>query len=155
MPHLLKQIQSRIPKHQHVLVITTNRNSVKTVEGWLRRRKIRCGELHYKMGTDARSQVLTDFRQGKTDVLVGINMLREGMDLINVPLVAILNAHHRDKTSLIQIIGRATRHEDGTVILYAPTVIRAMTRAIMETRRRRQMQQDYNREHHKTPKSIR
>ncbi len=115
--------------------------------------------LHSDIDTVERMKILRDLRQGRFDVLIGINLLREGLDLPEVSLIAILDADQagflRSETSLIQIIGRAARNVNGLVVMYADQVTDAMYRAVEETNRRRAIQEDYNTEHHITPMSIR
>lgn len=115
--------------------------------------------LHSDIDTVERMKILRDLRQGRFDVLIGINLLREGLDLPEVSLIAILDADQegflRSETSLIQIIGRAARNVNGLVVMYADKVTDAMYRAVEETNRRRTIQEAYNEEHHITPTSIR
>ncbi|MBR3961502.1 MAG: UvrB/UvrC motif-containing protein, partial [Clostridia bacterium] len=114
--------------------------------------------MHYDIDTIERMEIIRDLRLGKFDVLVGINLLREGLDIPEVSLVAILDADKegflRSETSLIQTVGRAARNAEGEVIMYADSVTRSMERAIMETERRRSIQSEYNKAHGITPKTI-
>src|SRR2546429_8604070 len=119
---------------------------------------VRCRYMHSEIETLERIKILRDLRKGEYDVLVGINLLREGLDLPEVSLVAILDADKegflRSSGSLIQTIGRAARHVDGSVIMYADTITKSMQRAIDETNRRRKLQTSFNEEHSITPRGI-
>ncbi len=121
--------------------------------------RIRCGAVHSKLKQNKREALLDDFRERRLDVLVGIGMMREGIDLPNVSLVAILDADKgglsRSETDLLQMIGRATRNANGLAVLYADTVNRSMQLAITATRRRRKLQEEYNKVHGTAPGIVR
>jgi excinuclease ABC subunit B len=125
---------------------------------YLKEKKIKAEYLHSDIKTIDRIEILTEFRRGKFDVLVGVNLLREGLDLPEVTLIGILDADKegflRSETSLIQTIGRAARNADGHVILYADKITNSMEKAMSETDRRRKLQLAYNKKHNITPKTI-
>jgi len=125
---------------------------------YLKKLDIKVAYLHSEVKTLERMQIIRDLRLGKYDVLVGINLLREGIDIPEVELVAIMDADKqgflRSERSLIQTIGRAARNQDGRVIMYADEISESMSKAISETERRREIQEKYNKEHHITPKTI-
>ncbi|HEU4487944.1 MAG TPA: excinuclease ABC subunit UvrB, partial [Actinomycetota bacterium] len=156
---LLDEIKKRTDASQRVLVTTLTKKMAENLTDYLLTSGIRVRYLHSDIGAVERIEILRDLRLGEFDVLVGINLLREGLDLPEVSLVAILDAdkegYLRSQTSLIQTIGRAARNVDGEVIMYADEVTDSMRRAISETQRRRQIQLDYNREHGIDPQSIR
>ena len=156
---LLEQINSRVKKGERCLVTTLTKRMAEELSDYLKESGIRTHYLHSEIDTLERSEILRDLRMGVYDVLVGINLLREGLDLPEVSLVAILDAdkegYLRSKTSLIQTVGRAARHIDGKVIMYADRVTASMKNAIEETERRRLIQQSYNDEHGITPQGIR
>ena len=158
MNYLLGEIRERAAVGERILVTTLTKRHAEEVTDYLSKQDVRCKWLHDELGTRERVKVLGDLRKGKFDVLVGVNLLREGIDLPEVSLVAILDADKagflRSETSLIQIIGRAARNVNAKVILFANTVTGAMTRAIVKTRNRRQMQAAYNQDHGITPKTI-
>ena len=124
----------------------------------LKKKKIKAAYLHSEIKTLARPKILSKLRKGEYDVLVGINLLREGLDLPEVSLIAILDADKegflRDETSLIQIMGRASRHPEGHIIMYADRITSSMKKAIKETERRRKIQEEYNRTHNLKPLPI-
>ena len=155
---LLYQIHGRVDQGQRVLVTTLTKRMAEELADYLREMGIRTHYLHSEIDTLERSEILRDLRLGVYDVIVGINLLREGLDLPEVSLVAILDAdkegYLRSTTALIQTIGRAARHIDGQVIMYADVVTDSMKRAIDETERRRVIQESHNRENGITPESI-
>ena len=155
---LIVEIEKRAKKHQRTLVTTLTKRMAEELSNYLEEKCIKVQYLHSEVLTLDRADILDDLRLGKYDVLVGINLLREGLDLPEVTLVAILDADKegflRSETSLIQTMGRAARHVEGTVILYADVVTGSMKRAIDEVERRRRVQLDYNKIHHITPQSI-
>lgn len=158
MDDLWSEINLRAERKERVLVTTLTKKMAEDLTDFLKRGGVRVQYLHSDVDTLERSEIIRDLRLGVYDVLVGINLLREGLDLPEVSLVAILDADKqgflRSATSLIQTIGRAARHERGTVIMYADEVTDAMYAAISETERRRELQQRYNEEHHIVPRSI-
>ena len=155
---LIKEINKRVAKKQRVLVTTLTKRMAEELSKYLEERKIKVQYLHSEVQTLDRSDILDDLRLGNYDVLVGINLLREGLDLPEVSLVAILDADKegflRSETSLIQTMGRAARHFEGQVILYADNITGSMQRAIDEVQRRRKIQTKYNKQHNITPISI-
>jgi excinuclease ABC subunit B len=155
---LIQEINQCVAKKERVLVTTLTKKTSEALSRYLQKLSLKVEYLHSEIKTLERSDILDELRQGKFDVLVGINLLREGLDLPEVSLVAILDADKtgflRSATSLIQTMGRAARHEHGRVIMYAETVTEAMRQAISEVSRRRQAQLVYNRRHRITPKSV-
>ncbi|MDQ6910971.1 MAG: excinuclease ABC subunit UvrB, partial [Actinomycetota bacterium] len=156
---LMEQINARVEKGDRVLVTTLTKKMAEDLTDYLLELGVRVRYLHSEVDTIARIEILRDLRLGEFDVLVGINLLREGLDLPEVSFVAILDADKegflRSETSLIQTVGRAARNVDGEVIMYADKVTDSMQRAISETHRRRGLQQQHNIEHGIDPQTIR
>lgn len=155
---LLGEIRQRVDRNLRVLVTTLTKRMAEDLTDYFREAGIRVRYLHSDIDTMERMAIIRDLRLGEFDVLVGINLLREGLDLPEVGLVAILDAdkegYLRSTTSLVQTIGRAARNVEGTVIMYADKMTDSMQRAISETERRRGIQERYNQEHHITPTSV-
>ncbi len=158
MDDLISEINQRIEKKQRVLVTTLTKRMAEDLTDYLTTVGIKVRYMHHDIDTVERMEIIRDLRLGEFDVLVGINLLREGLDIPEVSLVAILDADKegflRSERSLIQIIGRAARNADGQVIMYADAVTDSMEKAIVETERRRAIQQRYNEEHHIIPQTI-
>jgi len=159
VPHLMEQIKLRAASGERVLVTTLTKRLAEDLSAYLNEEGIRCKWLHSELDAFERVELLRDLRQGHFDALVGVNLLREGLDLPEVSLVAILDADKegflRSETSLMQTIGRSARNVNATVMLYADKITNSMQRAMDETSRRRQLQQEYNRANRITPETIR
>lgn len=155
---LIAEIKKRLTKKERILVTTLTKRMAEDTASYLQNISIRVKYLHSEIDTIERIKILKNLREGNFDVLVGVNLLREGLDLPEVSLVAILDADKegflRSETSLIQTMGRAARHINGTVILYCNEITGSMQRAIDETNRRRKIQLDYNQRHNITPQTI-
>jgi len=155
---LISEIRKRSSKDQRVLVTTLTKRMAEDLAEYLAKKDVKVRYMHSEIEGLERTELIRQLRRGDFDVLVGINLLREGLDIPEVSLVAILDADKegflRNNTSLIQTFGRAARHIDGAVIMYADTLTRSMKEAIAETERRKQKQMDYNQHHGITPRSI-
>ncbi len=156
--HLLGQIRDRVKRDDRILVTALTKRLAEDLSGYLNEQNVRCRWLHSELDAFERVELLKDLREGRFDCLVGVNLLREGLDLPEVSLVAILDADKegflRSETSLIQTIGRSARNVDAKVILYADKITDSMRKAIDETERRRQIQQAHNDKYGITPKTV-
>jgi excinuclease UvrABC helicase subunit UvrB len=155
---VLSEVRERVKKGQRVLITTLTKKFAQELDFYFKQISIKSAYIHSEVDTLERLDILSDLRRGRYDVLIGINLLREGLDLPEVSLVAIFDADKegflRSKTSLIQIIGRAARHSEGKVIMYADKLTDSMKNAIDETNRRRKIQQEYNVKYNIIPKST-
>jgi excinuclease ABC subunit B len=155
---VLSEIQQRAAKKERVLITAITKRLSEDLADFLKEKGVKVEYLHSEIKTLERSDILKNLREGKFDVLVGVNLLREGLDLPEVSLIIILDADKegflRSSTSLIQTIGRASRNINGKVIMYADNITHSMQEAISETKRRRKIQTEFNKKHHITPKQI-
>jgi excinuclease ABC subunit B len=159
VPHLLEEIRKRVEVKERVLVTTLTKRLAEDLSAYIQQEGFSCKYLHSEINTLERVEILRDLREGAFDVLVGVNLLREGLDLPEVSMVAILDADKegflRSETSLVQMIGRTARNVNAEVVLYADKATPSMQRAIDETNRRRKLQTEYNKLHNIQPESIR
>ena len=155
---LIEQIDNTIKKEEKVLITTLTIRMAEELTGYLKGLDYKVAYLHTEIKTLERLKIIRDLRKGKYDVLVGINLLREGLDIPEVSLVCIMDADKqgflRSEKSLIQTIGRAARNSNGRVIMYADTISESMEKAIKETKRRRTIQEEYNKKHNIIPTTI-
>ncbi|HOD96930.1 MAG TPA: excinuclease ABC subunit UvrB [Candidatus Paceibacterota bacterium] len=155
---IINEIKITVKNGGRVLINTLTKKTAEELTDYLKNLKIKANYMHSDTKTMERAQILTDFRKGKFDVLIGVNLLREGLDLPEVTIVAVLDADRegflRSSVSLIQLMGRAARNVKGKIILYADTITDSIKTAIKEANRRRLIQMNYNKKHHLTPQSI-
>ena len=155
---LVKEVYNRIKKHERVLIMALTIKMSEELTKYLKDLDIKVAYLHSEIKSLERMEIIRDLRRGKYDCLVGINLLREGLDIPEVSLICILDADKegflRSETSLIQIIGRAARNANGKVIMYADSITESMEHAIVETMRRRMIQDEYNQKHNIIPRTI-
>lgn len=155
---LINEVQEVIKKGRRVLVTTLTKKMAEALSDYMAEIGIKVTYLHSEINTLERVEIIQDLRKGEVDVLVGINLLREGLDIPECSLVAIMDADKegflRSETSLIQTIGRAARNVDGKVLLYADVMTQSLKKALSETERRRKIQVEYNLQHNITPQSI-
>ena len=155
---IIKEIRARVAKNERILVLTLTKRHAEDLTEYLEEKGVRVLYLHSEIKTLERPEILYKLRKGDIDVIVGINLLREGLDLPEVSLIAILDADKegflRNQTSFIQMFGRAARHINGFVLLYADDMTGSIKRALFETTRRRRIQEEYNKTHHITPRGI-
>ena len=158
MEDIYKEIKERIAKKERSLVLTLTKKMAEDLTDYLTNLELKVKYIHSEIDTFERVEILKSLRTGEIDVLIGINLLREGIDLPEVSFIALLDADKigflRSTTSLIQIIGRAARNENGKVVMYADRMSEAMQEAISETQRRRKLQEEYNSQHGITPHTI-
>ena len=158
MEDIYKEVRERIDRHERSLILTLTKKMAEDLTDYLTELKLKVKYIHSEIDTFERVEILKSLRSGEVDVLIGINLLREGIDLPEVSFIAILDADKigflRSETSLIQIIGRAARNAEGKVVMYADHMSPAMEAAVKETKHRREVQEAYNKEHGITPKTI-